>query len=67
MFEETFLFSDTVWENPAFAARDGSDHVERDQVERAARLAGADDFIRALPDGYETRTSQPSSALRAST
>ena len=54
VFEETFLFSDTVWENLAFAAREGSDHVDRDEVERAARLAGADDFIRALPDGYET-------------
>jgi ATP-binding cassette, subfamily B, bacterial len=54
VFEDTFLFSDTVRENLAFAAREGSDHVERDAVERAARLAGADDFIRALPDGYDT-------------
>jgi ATP-binding cassette subfamily B protein len=54
VFEETFLFSDTVWDNLAFAAREGSDHVDRDEVERAARLAGADDFIRALPDGYDT-------------
>jgi ATP-binding cassette subfamily B protein len=54
VFEETFLFSDTVWDNLAFAARQGSDHVDRDEVERAARLAGADDFIRALPDGYDT-------------
>ena len=54
VFEDTFLFSDTVWENLAFAARDGSDHVDRALVERAAALAGADDFIRELPDGYET-------------
>ena len=61
VFEETFLFSDTVWENLAFAARavpacrtPVSDHVDRAEVERAARLAGADDFIRELPDGYDT-------------
>jgi ATP-binding cassette subfamily B protein len=51
VFEDTFLFSDTVWENLAFAARGD---VPREVVERAARLAGADDFIRELPDGYET-------------
>ena len=61
VFEDTFLFSDTVWENLAFAARAGVDpgsgrnaEVEPAEVERAARLAGADDFIRELPDGYET-------------
>ena len=61
MFEDTFLFSDTVWENLAFAARAGveqgrrgSTEVDPAEVERAARLAGADDFIRELPDGYET-------------
>jgi ATP-binding cassette subfamily B protein len=54
VFEETFLFSDTVWENLAFAARDGGGHVDRAAVERAARLAGADDFIHDLPDGYDT-------------
>jgi ATP-binding cassette subfamily B protein len=61
VFEDTFLFSDTVWENLAFAARAGvepgsgrSTEAEAAEVERAARLAGADDFIRDLPDGYET-------------
>jgi ATP-binding cassette subfamily B protein len=61
VFEDTFLFSDTVWENLAFAARaatdearKGSTEVDPAEVERAARLAGADDFIRELPDGYDT-------------
>jgi ATP-binding cassette, subfamily B, bacterial len=50
VFEESFLFSDTVRANIAFA-RPGAADVE---VEAAARAAGAQDFIAALPDGYET-------------
>ncbi|HEY8547755.1 MAG TPA: ABC transporter ATP-binding protein, partial [Acidimicrobiales bacterium] len=51
VFEETFLFSDTVAMNIAFA----DPHAPPEAVERAARLAGADDFIRELAEGYDTR------------
>src|SRR5207248_159413 len=47
---DTFLFSDTVRANIAFADPDAADEV----VVRAARLAGAHDFISRLPDGYDT-------------
>jgi ATP-binding cassette subfamily B protein len=50
VFEDTFLFNDTVIGNVAFALPD----ADRADVERAARLAGADDFVRALPHGYDT-------------
>jgi len=50
VFEETFLFSDTVAENIRFARPDAND----EEVERAAELAGAAEFIADLPDGYET-------------
>jgi ATP-binding cassette subfamily B protein len=50
VFEDTFLFSDTVRANIALA--DPSAPPER--VESAALLAGAADFIGALPDGYDT-------------
>ncbi len=50
VFEDTFLFSDTVGANIAFADPDAS----TDQVRRAARLAGASDFVEALPAGYDT-------------
>jgi ATP-binding cassette, subfamily B, bacterial len=50
VFEDTFLFSDTVRNNIAFADPDAS----METVIRAARLAGADEFVRDLPDGYET-------------
>jgi len=51
VFEDTFLFSDTVAANIAFA----DPEAPQRSVERAARLAGAEDFIRALDDGYATR------------
>ena len=50
VFEDTFLFSDTVRSNIAFADPEAS----MDAVRNAARLAGADEFIDELPDGYET-------------
>jgi ATP-binding cassette, subfamily B, bacterial len=50
VFEDTFLFSDTIAANIAFAEPD-ADHTA---VERAARLAGAHDFIVQLPEGYRT-------------
>jgi len=50
VFEDTFLFSDSVRENIAFA----DSNATMDRVRRAAQLAGAADFIEDLPDGYET-------------
>ena len=50
VFEETFLFSDTVAENIRLARPSASDQ----EVARAAELAGAAGFIADLPDGYET-------------
>jgi ATP-binding cassette subfamily B protein len=50
VFEETFLFSDTIGANIAFA--DPRAPIER--IRAAARLAGADEFIMSLPDGYDT-------------
>jgi ATP-binding cassette, subfamily B, bacterial len=50
VFEETFLFGDTVRGNVGFAAPDAGD----DEVRRAARLAGAAEFVERLPEGYET-------------
>jgi ATP-binding cassette, subfamily B, bacterial len=50
VFEEPFLFSDTVRANIAYGRPDVSDA----DVVAAARAAEADGFIRALPDGYDT-------------
>jgi ATP-binding cassette subfamily B protein len=48
--QDPFLFSATVRENIAF----GTPWAEDADVERAARLAQADEFIERLPDGYDT-------------
>ena len=50
VFEDSFLFSDTVAANIAY----GRPAASREQIEEAARAAEADEFIRALPDGYDT-------------
>src|SRR5207247_6578235 len=50
VFEETFLFSESVRENIRLGRPDASD----DDVRRAAELAGAAAFVDDLPDGYET-------------
>ena len=48
--QETFLFADTIAYNIAYG-RPGATPA---QIEHAARLAQAHDFIAALPEGYET-------------
>jgi ATP-binding cassette subfamily B protein len=48
--QDPFLFSTTVRENIAF----GDSAATDEQVERAARMAQAHDFVTALPDGYDT-------------
>jgi subfamily B ATP-binding cassette protein MsbA len=48
--QDTFLFNDTVANNIAY----GRQAVPMEAIERAARSALADEFIRALPEGYHT-------------
>ncbi len=49
--QDVALFAGTVADN----IRYGSPHADMEAVRRAAVAAQADDFIRALPDGYDTR------------
>ncbi|MDE2987436.1 MAG: ABC transporter ATP-binding protein, partial [Chloroflexota bacterium] len=59
VFQETQLFSDSILEN----IRYGNQGATEAQVERAARTAGAHDFIAALPDGYGTNLGTVTSKL----
>jgi subfamily B ATP-binding cassette protein MsbA len=48
--QETVLFNDTVRYNISYSRPDATDA----EIKEAARIAFADDFIRELPDGYDT-------------
>lgn len=48
--QEAFLFSGSVADNIAL----GRPTATREEIEAAARAVGADEFISALPDGYDT-------------
>jgi ATP-binding cassette subfamily B protein len=50
VFQESFLFSNTIAANIAF----GQPGASREQIERAARIAAAHEFIVNLPLGYDT-------------
>ena len=50
VFEDTFLFSDSIRNNIAYGNVDASD----DEIERAAEIAQAAEFIERLPEGYDT-------------
>ncbi|MGC8873862.1 MAG: ABC transporter ATP-binding protein, partial [Chloroflexia bacterium] len=59
VLQDTFLFSGTVMDNIRYGRPEASD----EEVIRAAELAGADPFIRQLPQGYQTLLSERASNL----
>ncbi len=50
VFQDNFLFDGTVLENIAYARPDAAE----EDVLKAAEIARCDDFVRRLPDGYQT-------------
>ncbi|MEH6956546.1 ABC transporter ATP-binding protein, partial [Neobacillus drentensis] len=54
VLQDTYLFSGTIKENIKYGNAAASD----DEVERAARMANADTFIKRLPNQYETVLSE---------
>jgi ATP-binding cassette subfamily B protein len=59
--QETALFADTVAANIAY----GADHATRSEIEAAAKAAFAHDFIKALPQGYDTMLGEGGVTLSA--
>jgi ABC-type multidrug transport system fused ATPase/permease subunit len=59
VFQETYLFSDTVEANIAY----GRPHMSGGPVEAAARLAQAHEFIEQMPNGYQTVLAERGSSL----
>ena len=59
VLQETNLFTGTVMDNIRYGRLDATD----DECIKAAQLAGADDFITRLPDGYNTELTNNGSNL----
>jgi len=59
VLQDTFLFAGTIMENIRYGRLDATD----DEAIAAAQTAGADGFIRRLPDGYETELSERGASL----
>jgi len=59
VLQDTFLFSGTIADNIRFGRPDAT----MEEVREACRAVGADRFIEAMPDGYETVVSERGSGL----
>jgi ATP-binding cassette subfamily B protein/subfamily B ATP-binding cassette protein MsbA len=57
--QEAILFNDTIYNNIAF----GVESATQTEVEQAARIANAHDFIISTPDGYQTNIGDRGSRL----
>ncbi len=59
MPQDSFLFSGSIADNIRFGCPEATD----EEVERAAKLANAHEFITAKPEGYETRVQEGAANL----
>ena len=57
--QETFLYNTSIMENIRVGRRDATD----EEIIEAAKAAGCDDFIRALPEGYQTQAGRAGEML----
>lgn len=61
VLQDTFLFTGTIEENIRYGRPDAT----REEIVAAAKVVGADDFIRRFPDGYETQVRERGGRLSA--
>lgn len=59
VLQDTWLFTGTIFDNIKYGREDASD----EEVVAAAKMAHADDFIRSLPDGYDTILNESASNI----
>ncbi|NHJ87685.1 MAG: ABC transporter ATP-binding protein [Asgard group archaeon] len=59
--QDPYLFSATVIENIKYGRQDATE----DEIYRICKMIGADDFIEALPDGYQTKVVEGGKKLSA--
>jgi subfamily B ATP-binding cassette protein MsbA len=53
--QDTPLFDGTIAENVTYGVRGDAAEASEEQFEQAARLAGVDELVASLPEGWETR------------
>lgn len=63
VLQESWLFEGSVYENVAYAAPE--DKKAKEAVEKLCKMICVDDFMHALPDGYETVLASDSGGLSA--
>jgi ATP-binding cassette, subfamily B, multidrug efflux pump len=63
VLQEPFLFSGTIAENIGYGRSGDPSEATREEVEAAARVVNANDFITALPEGYESVLGEGGGAL----
>jgi ATP-binding cassette, subfamily B, multidrug efflux pump len=63
VLQEPFLFSGTIAENISYGRSGDPSEATREEVEAAARVVNAHDFITLLPDGYDTVLGEGGGAL----
>lgn len=59
VLQDTWLFNGTIWDNIAY----GNDEATAEEIERAAKAAYVDDFVRRLPQGYDTILNEEASNI----
>lgn len=53
VLQDTWLFNGTIWENIAYGSHD-QQNVKDEDILAAAKAAHVDEFVRRLPEGYDT-------------
>ena len=59
VLQDVFLFNGTIYDNIAY----GKENATKEEVIAAAKAASADAFIRAMPDGYQTKIGERGTRL----
>ena len=53
--QDTPLFDGTITENVTYGVRGDASEASEEQIQRAARLAGVEELVASLPEGWETK------------
>lgn len=63
VLQESLLFATSIRDNIAMGAPEGADEVTDERIVEAAKVAGAHEFITALPEGYDTVVAERGTTL----